>query len=984
MYLKGIVTSGFKSFADKIELKLDDKITCIVGPNGSGKSNIVDAVRWVLGEQSVKSLRGEGSMSEVIFSGSKSRNPLNVASVELIFDNTDHYLNIPYTEISIKRKVYRSGENEYYLNNEKCRLKDITNLLLDTGMGKESYNIISQGEVDKILSNSSQDRRVIFEEASGILKYKKRKEEALRKLEKTHNNMDRVNDIIIELENQVGPLKIQSEKAKEYLENKKGLDKYEVALLAYDIENINHELEQNRERKEKIDNEIILLSNESNATDVKSLEDNNRLEKLEKENKEYQRELLIVIEEKTRIEGEKELLKEKSKNETEEEKVIEEIRKLMEEKEKNASSITIMEAEIKALSNEYEIKKEETNLLEKKIADCQAKKEMWMNDYSKHNQELISINHQMNNLQLEIEQGTDIPNSIKKVLNNKELTGIYNTIGNLLSCDDKFVKALNTAIQSCKNFIITKDEDSSKKAIQYLKENHLGRATFFPLSIIKPRYVDNNTLNMINNSSDFLGIMSDLSYYNQEYDSIMKNQLGNVLVVTNIDAATRISHIIGARYKIVTLEGDVVNVGGSLTGGSEVKVKSTILLKQEWKRLEERKNLLKKEEEEIQLELQENAKEMSQLESKLFQKSKELVDKKETIENKQKESRQKMEEQLLVQRNLEAMDAIKANTISDKEEELIRKYHEKTTRKEELEIKIQSINNEISRLKQKIEDSQAEEKMKNQHLRLLEKESKDLDIKINRADVKLDNMLNVLSTDHECTFERAKSDFILDIEPEEARKKVLVYRENMKRIGMVNLDSIEEYERVNTRYEFLQKQKNDLKNAEDTLLEIMREMDEVMKEEFQTTFEKIKEEFKKVFKELFSGGNADLKLTDPDDLLTTGIEIVASPPGKKLTTISLLSGGEKTLTAISLLFAILNVRTVPFCLFDEVEAALDEANVSQFGKYLNHYKNKTQFLIITHKKKTMEYANTLYGITMQESGVSKLVSVRLEDHEEFI
>lgn len=303
MYLKEIVTSGFKSFADKIDLKLNDKTTCIVGPNGSGKSNIVDAVRWVLGEQSVKSLRGDGSMTDVIFSGSKSRNPLNVASVELIFDNSDHYLNVPYTEISIKRRVYRSGENEYYLNNEKCRLKDINNLLLDTGMGKESFNIISQGEVDRILSNSSQDRRVVFEEASGILKYKKRKEEALKKLDITHNNIDRVNDIIGELEVQIEPLKEQSKKAQEYLENKKGLDKYEVALLAYDIENINSELERNKQRKEKVDNEILTISNDNASKDVEMIDNNNRLDKLEEEKQNLNRELLVVIEEKTRIEG---------------------------------------------------------------------------------------------------------------------------------------------------------------------------------------------------------------------------------------------------------------------------------------------------------------------------------------------------------------------------------------------------------------------------------------------------------------------------------------------------------------------------------------------------------------------------------------------------------------------------------------------------------------------------------------------------------
>lgn len=984
MYLKGIVTSGFKSFADKLELKLDGKITCIVGPNGSGKSNVVDAVRWVLGEQSVKSLRGEGSMSDVIFSGSKSRSPLNVASVELIFDNNDHYLNIPYTEISIKRRVYRSGENEYYLNNEKCRLKDINNLLMDSGMGKESFNIISQGEVDKILSNSSQDRRTIFEEASGIIKYKKRKEEALRKLDRTHNNIDRVNDIITELEMQVGPLKEQSEKAKEYLENKKGLDTYEVALLAYDIEALNNDLENAKKRKEKLDSEILTISNETSKNDAKYLEDNNHLEKLEEERTKLNKELLEVTTEKEKLDGERQLLKERSKTTKEEDEIKEEIRTLIEKREMLSGNITIVDEELKNIIKDSSVKEAESVETEKALQNSKSKKNMLTNDYSRHNQEIISTNHKIDNLKVEIEQGSDMPNSVRKVLKNTNLTGIHNTIGNILSVEEKYVKALNTAISANKNFIITKDEDSAKRAINYLKDNHLGRATFFPMTIIKERYVDYETINILKNSNDFLGIMSDLVTYNHSYDAIIKNQLGTVVVATNIDAATRLSHMIKSRYKIVTLEGDVVNVGGSLTGGSTYHGKSTIILKQELHHLEEKLNLLKIEETEIAEELQDNNNEISSIEEKLFEISKAKVTLKEKYDSKKNELTQIKEQLLSITKEYEALDSINNNSISEKEAELIKLFHEKTAQKEQIELRLTSLNKEIELLKEKIEISQADDKLKNHQLKTLEKESRELEISINRSDVKLDNMLETLSSDYELTYERAKQEYVLDIEPEDARSKVNTYKANIKRIGMVNLDAIEEYERVNTRYVFLTNQREDLINAEETLLEIMNEMDEVMKEEFKVTFEQIRTEFQKVFKELFSGGTADLKLTNEEDLLTTGIDIVASPPGKKLTTISLLSGGEKTLTAISLLFAILNVRTVPFCLFDEVEAALDEANVAQFGKYLNNYKDKTQFLIITHKKKTMEYANTLYGITMQESGVSKLVSVKLEDHEELL
>ena len=984
MYLKEIVTTGFKSFADKLDIKLDDKITCIVGPNGSGKSNVVDAVRWVLGEQSVKSLRGEGSMSDVIFSGSKSRNPLNVASVELVFDNTDHYINVPYTEISIKRKVYRTGENEYYLNGEKCRLKDVINLLLDTGMGKESFNIISQGEVEKILSNSPSDRRVIFEEAAGILKYKRRKEEALRKLDRTHNNLDRVNDIITELELQVGPLKEQSEKATEYLENKKGLDNYEVALLAYDIENYNRQLEQAKQKKEKIDKEIVTLSNESSSADISALEDNTKLEKLEQEKTSLNNNLLKVTEEVEKINGEKNLLKERSKTNKEEEVLKETIRTTLEKKGQIEKSISLITEEINSINQDKKSKEEKYAELEKQISTAKNKRNYLMSNYSKMDQDLISLGHKISSLRMELEQSSDLPNSVRSVLKDTFLQGIHNTIGNIITIEDTYLKALNVAISSNKNFVITSDEESAKKAINYLKDNHLGRATFFPLTVIKPRFVDSETLNQIRNNSDFIAVLSDLLTYNKKYQNIIENQFGTTIISKDLDSANRLSKLIRNRYKIITLDGDVINVGGSMTGGSLNKTKSVITTKQELKYQEEKEHTLKNEIVSLKNELSEINNVISKLEEENYLKEKEKISISELLNSKNIDLSKVKQEYESVKKEWENLEAISNNSVSEKEQELIKLFHEKSSLKEQLQLKLKNITKEIDELKVKIEETQATYKLKNSTLRNLEKSSRELEISINRLDVKIDNMLNILSEDYELTFERAKNDYSLDIEPEEARVKVNTYRNNIKRIGMVNLGAIEEYERVNTRYSFLTNQREDLYKAESTLLEIMNEMDEVMEEEFKNTFMAIQIEFQKVFKELFNGGQASLKLTDPSNMLTTGVEIVASPPGKKLTTISLLSGGEKTLTAISLLFAILNVRSVPFCLFDEVEAALDEANVAGFGTYLNHYRDKTQFLIITHKKKTMEYANTLYGITMQESGVSKLVSVKLEDHMEVV
>lgn len=980
MYLKQINAYGFKSFADKIDVKLDNKITCIVGPNGSGKSNVVDAVRWVLGEQSVKQLRGDGSMSDVIFSGSKSRKPLNVATVELVFDNSDHYLNIEYTDISIKRKAYRTGENEYFLNNEKCRLKDIINLLIDSGIGKESYNIISQGEVDKIISNSSMDRRTIIEDAAGVVKYKKRKEEALKKLDKTHDNLDRVNDIILELEQQVEPLREQSEKAKEYLENKNNLENLEIALLAYDIYNDSEEEKKLKQKLEVIEQKLVEENITSSNSDVKITEEQTRLTNKERELKEANQKLFTIVEEVEKLNAEKLLLQEKAKNKD----ISESEKKLREnlELEGNINSqIKILEDEIDKLNKNLNNKSGELISSEREIDDAKNRKKLSMLDYSNCDQQLITLTHKINGLKQEIENGTNMPHSIKKVLTNNNLTGIYNTIGNTLEIEDIYLKALETAIVSSRNFIITEDEESSKKAIRYLKEEHLGRATFFPLSVIKSRYVDANTLFILKQEDSFLGVLSDLVTYDKKYKNIIENQLGIVIVCKDINNAVLLGKKINHRYKIVTLDGDVINVGGSMTGGSSnTNSRSVVTIKQELTTYENNKLSIEEDKERISNDIKSIDKEIESLESKYFEVKREEVNISEELKEKNKTLDGKKDLLSNVTRDISQLKNVVEDKVSEKETEIINSYYEKVSLRDTIKNNIDTLNREIDELKVKIENISAEYKIKSSNIRSLEKEKNEINISINRLEVKLDNMLNILNEDYSMTYEAARDKYSLEVEASYARERVNLYKNNIKRLGMVNLAAIDEYERVNTRYEFLCKQKDDLNNAEESLLEIMREMDGVIEEEFTNTYKKVNEEFTKVFKELFSGGTASLKLTDPDNMLTTGIDIVASPPGKKLSSITLLSGGEKTLTAISLLFAILNVREVPFCLFDEVEAALDEANVDQFGKYLDHYKNKTQFLIITHKKKTMEYADTLYGITMQESGVSKLVSVKLNEH----
>ena len=611
-------------------------------------------------------------------------------------------------------------------------------------------------------------------------------------------------------------------------------------------------------------------------------------------------------------------------------------------------------------------------------------KNMEQLEYSRLDRELITINHKIDSLTLELENGGSIPNSVKEVLRAKELTGIYSTIGDVVNTKDDYLKALDMALASSKSFVITKDEASAISAVKYLKDNKLGRATFFPITVIKPRYVDAVTLNNIKTSDEFIGILADLVETDDKYRDIIYNQLGTVLVSSDINSANRLSKLVANRYKIITLDGDVIHVGGSISGGSTYKSKSLISLKYEIEHLKIKQERYKKELVEKNTLLGNLSKNQEEINNKYLELSRKKVVETEKLTNYKalEENNLKTLDDIL--KELDSYKSIKDNTITSLEEELIKNYNDKVLLKEKLILESKNINKELDELKLKIDEQQALEKLKNSNLRSLEKDANDVEIKITKTEIKMDNMLNTLNEEYSLTYEKAKSDYVLELDSEEARSKVSTYKAIIKRIGMVNLDSIEEFERVNTRYQFLTSQKEDLLKAEDTLLDIMNEMDGVMKEEFSNTFQKIREEFKHVFKELFGGGNADLTLTNPEDLLTTGVEIVASPPGKKLTTISLLSGGEKTFTAISLLFAILNVKTVPFCLFDEVEAALDEANVEAFGKYLNHYKDRTQFLIITHKKKTMEFADTLYGITMQESGVSKLVSVKLKEQTEFL
>lgn len=981
MYLKEIEVSGFKSFADKLNIKLDNNITCIVGPNGSGKSNVVDAVRWVLGEQSVKSLRGDGGMSDVIFSGSKSRGASNVASVSLIFDNSDNYLPIKFDEVCIKRRIYRTGENEYFINGEKCRLKDITDLFVDSGIGKTSFNIISQGEVMRILSTSPYDRRIIFEEAASVVKYKKRKEEALRKLDRTNQNMERVEDIISELENQVEPLKQQAKKAREYLENKEKLKEVEVSLLAYDITELNEVVVNSSKRYEEIEKELLAKNSISSTNgaeiDTKKLE----LLKLENEIKEENEKLLSLTKLVEKLNGEKKIFLERSKYKANDSKIHDNILSLREKKTEIETKLFDLDKQLENDKYLEGIKEEEKNKIQERLTANRKRKEDYLKEYNTKSREYLEIKNKINILEETLENGGGIPNSVKSVLDNPRLLGIHGIFSSVVDADNKFIKALEIAISASKNYIIVDNEINAKNAINYLKEKKLGRATFFPLNVIKPRCVDLETLNILKMEEGFIDTFDKLVKYDSKYDSIVRNQLGNIIIAIDIDSANRLARRINNRYKIVTLDGDVINVGGSITGGSSNSSSSLVSKKQELELLRKKRIEVKSTILELSNTFDELDKNRKIQEEELLVKLQEEASIKEIFSNHLETISLLKEKKEDIIKELNSLENIVDGAISKEEERIINEYQDNLNKKNEVIRNLEKNNLQKEKLTLLIEELEGKNKVEILNVRKLEQESRDLEILLSKTNMKLDHYLEILNEEYSMTYEKAKSEYQLNLEIEDAREKVNIYKSVLKRIGMVNLDSIEEYEKVNERYEFLTKQKNDLLGAKDALFEIINEMDEVMKEEFVKTFELVREEFKEVFKKLFGGGMADLKLTDEDNVLETGIEIIASPPGKKLTTISLLSGGEKTLTAISLLFAILNVRVVPFCLFDEVEAALDEANVDNFGKYLNSYKDKTQFLLITHKKRTMEYAKNLYGITMQESGVSKLVSVKLENIE---
>ena len=979
MYLKCIKMYGFKSFADKMEINFGKNINGIVGPNGSGKSNVVDAVRWVLGEQSNKSLRAENS-SDVIFSGSKSRKALNSASVTLVFDNSDLYLPISYTEVSIKRVMYRNGENEYFLNNERCRLKDITSLLTDSGADRESFNIIGQGKIDEILSTKPCDRRAVFESAAGVLKYKRRKEEAIRKLERTNSNIDRVNDIILELDNQLVPLEKQSKDANKFLHLKDTLGELEISLMVRDIQNLNYSTEDFKERIDLLNDEIVELSRNCSNYDVDLLSKKDEIKKVEKDISEHQSTLIELTKNIEKIDADIRVLR--TRKEMDVSSSESQFLKMREDVLKKETFINELNNELDSINQKFSNVSSKYENEEDKYREL-VKERNKLNDLrEKYYREQSDLKYKIDIIENRLENGDYLPSAVKSIINNTRFHGVHDVLGNLIDMDDEYRVAISTSLGSALNYLVVDSSRDAKEMVEYLKEKELGRATFFPIDVIKARVIDSDSLDKLKNISGFVSVASDVVKRENILDNIVKNQLGNVVIADNLDNANVISKVILNRYKVVTLDGQVVNVGGSITGGSRSNQRDCLRDKFQLTSCKQELFLL---EEKIR-----------DLEDKISLKKEEVLDKERVVyginqellvildekKNKSRVLEATKEEKSSLEKEILGIESLYHNEGEKRLDDMLNLYYSAISNKDNVEKEKDMLLYKKDSLESDILEIEDLVKRDQHYLSMKEKELKSLEIRLNSDNIKLDNLLISLGDDYGITYDKARDNYHLDIEEDVARDKVKSLKEEIKGLGYVNVDSIEEYDRVKNRYDFLMGQRNDLKVAEDTLNNIIDEMDNIMKERFRITFEAIRVEFKKVFKEMFGGGEAELILTDPDNLLETGIEIEAVPTGKVLKSISLLSGGEKTFTAISLLFAILNVRPVPFCLLDEVEAALDEANVESFGNYLNQYRDKTQFILITHKKKTMEFTDILYGITMQESGVSKLVSVRLEDLKE--
>lgn len=1183
MYLKSIEVQGFKSFANRILFEFHNGITGIVGPNGSGKSNVADAVRWVLGEQRAKQLRG-AKMEDVIFSGTEIRKPVSYAYVAITLDNSDRALPVEYDEVVVTRKVFRSGESEYLINGNTCRLKDVNELFYDTGIGKEGYSIIGQGQIDRILSGKPEERRELFDEAAGIVKFKRRKAAAIKKLEDEQANLTRVNDILGELEKQVGPLEKQSEKARQYLKYKEDLKRYDVNMFLLETDRIKGQLrevtekyeiasaefkkrseeqEAVREEYERIEQEIEQtgaaideISAKQNETVVNKGRLEGQINVLNEQintllvNDEHLNERIMALSdniavketEKAKFAAEREgtlselTAMEENKNHAEEKLTavlsrIEELNQTIEENKNEIIQVLNEKAQTQTKSQRYETMLEQIGIrkaeLTSRILKGKSDEAVWQEAEDKYQKELDEINLRidaLNNTNKELtdeiaakraesaeltaviakeqqqyhgdkskleslrnitERYDGYGNSIRKVMEQKENNkGILGVIADIIKVEKKYEIAIETALGGTIQNIVTDNEKTAKELIAFLKENKFGRATFLPLSSISGR----NTLekDACMKENGVIGIASNLVKVSFEYAELSKYLLGRILVVDNIDNALLIAKKYKYSLRIVTLEGEQLNPGGSMTGGAFKNSSNLLGRRREIEELAAQIKILSAKIDgdqttvreikaligELRTNLEENNKTLRDtmvLRNTAQMNQKQALDKKNEIISSYKDStdeageierqieeikenlagitqelalldeRTAVAEDTIAKLNIELEDCREQENAANKETENVRLQHANLLQKDTFVLEnIKRVNEEIERLCQETEELRSRIGDSGTEVAAKKKDIETLKLNIEDAirfiaqyeeeTARLKKQRDEQNASHKTFFEKreAISSAIAELDKEvfrlnsqieklndandaqyeymwneyeitmsvamelrdeeltdlpEIKKMVVSLKNSIKGLGDVNVNAIEDYKVISERYEFLKTQHDDLVRAAETLNQIIEELDTGMRRQFEEKFEEIKVEFDKVFKELFGGGKGTLELVEDEDILEAGIRIISQPPGKKLQNMMQLSGGEKALTAIALLFAIQNLKPSPFCLLDEIEAALDDSNVTRYARYLHKLTEHTQFIVITHRRGTMACADRLYGITMQEKGVSTLVSVDLIEND---
>lgn len=966
MFLKRIELQGFKSFADKTVIQFDQDITGIVGPNGCGKSNVNDAIRWVLGEQSVKSLRSGTNMSDIIFSGSEYRKPVNMARVTLVFDNSTRVFDSDFDEIEITRQILRANnEASYFINKTPCRLKDINDLVMDTGLGKDSLSIITQGNISSFADAKPEDRRSLFEEAAGVAKYKKRKKISLSKLEQTKENLDRLQDILDELERQIGPLEKQAKKAEKYISLRDKLSKIEISVLVEDIDQYNEKINQ-------INKELFDIQAMHTSENVELLKQETRLEcirkemyALDKQINELQGKYTKAMEENYQLERRKIEQDEKRKY------MLKVADKKARQKEIQAM---LEEARFEYQDRHQRLMQTQQDLNNRRniVNDLKTKISKARYESDQANNILTQLQNRRQVLENMMKQPFAHQQGVRSVMQAKNsLPGVYGVVSELLIAHADKALAVNAALGGSIYQIITKNEADARNAISFLKRNRSGRATFLPLSVCHPRKMNEQVITIASTSPGFLGFASECVDCKEIFDPVKERLLGNVIVVDTLQNANETAKRLRYAYKIVTLDGDIVHTGGSMTGGVTKNQSTPVTMRQELDTINS-----KIEGQKIKADSCLN--ETDILTQKLQKENDAIVT---------------LQIELAKLENIYATKKAKYDSILAEYQELGVDIEENAelaqddlvVQMSKMHAVLDSLSLEIQSLRQsRFDKGNDAEQLENQ-IRLVRREMNskqsqihNYEMEIVKVKTQLENALNRLSTDYEMTYEYALTKKE-DVEIESAKEEVIQLRQAISRLGNVNLDAPNEYKEVKERFDFMTSQKEDLEKASQQILAAIDEMDQTMISQFTDMFNKINAELDGVFKAMFGGGRASLSMVDPDDVLNTGIDIDVQPPGKMVKNIQTFSGGEKALIAISVLFAILKARTMPLCIFDEVEAALDQANVERFARYLSHYRGQSQFIAVTHRPGTMEQCDTLYGVTMQKDGVSKVLKVQLKD-----